>query len=145
MNKQPNICNMMTPFPYTIDIDATISEAQATMEDHRIHHLPVKEDGQLVGVLSSRDITLMLSLLDESMNGDELKVRKAYTPAPFAVDINSEPAEALDQMIKRQIGSTIVTKNGMIAGIITHTDICKALKEMIEGPQSGDNDSPSAA
>ena len=35
--------SVMTPFPYTVDLDASIDEAGAMMEEHGIHHLPVAD------------------------------------------------------------------------------------------------------
>jgi hypothetical protein len=42
--------------PVSIHPDEPLSEALALMIEHGIHHLPVVEDGQLVGILSDRDL-----------------------------------------------------------------------------------------
>jgi len=41
----------MTPFPYSVGINAPIAEAQEFMREHKIRHLPVTEDGTLIGVV----------------------------------------------------------------------------------------------
>lgn len=40
----------------SVDLNASIIKAQETMAKHRIRHLPIIEDGLLMGIISSRDI-----------------------------------------------------------------------------------------
>ena len=40
----------------TITPEEDLAAARALMHDNRIHHLPVVEDGVLVGILSDRDL-----------------------------------------------------------------------------------------
>ncbi|MCB0336552.1 MAG: CBS domain-containing protein [Bdellovibrionales bacterium] len=145
MKQLPTIKKIMTPFPYTIEIDASLQEAQNLMEEHRIHHLPVTEGGQLIGILSERDISLTLSLTTGFSEKYEFDVRSACTPAPYSVDMDADLGEVLDQMINRHIGSTVITRKGKSAGIITYTDICKALRDLLFAEKAPEPDQPSAA
>jgi CBS domain-containing protein len=56
MKKIPAIKTVMTPFPYSVEQKANVEAALAIMDSHTIHHLPVTNDGELAGVISSRDI-----------------------------------------------------------------------------------------
>ena len=47
---------LMTKVLWTIAPDADIGEAMRIMTDHRVRHLPVVEDGILVGVVSIGDV-----------------------------------------------------------------------------------------
>ncbi|MGX9352125.1 CBS domain-containing protein [Shimia sp. W99] len=47
---------VMTPNPVTVDIDDAISDALAAKLGDAFRHLPVMENGTLVGILSFRDI-----------------------------------------------------------------------------------------
>ena len=47
---------LMTEIRWTIPPDGTIADAMRIMTDHRVRHLPVMEDGTLVGVVSIGDI-----------------------------------------------------------------------------------------
>ena len=47
---------VMTPDPVTVDIDDAISDALAAKLGDSFRHLPVMENGTLVGILSFRDI-----------------------------------------------------------------------------------------
>ncbi len=58
------VCQIMTEKILTCPGSATIPEAQQMMTVHRIRHLPVVQDGRVVGMISSRDI--MARQLDEA-------------------------------------------------------------------------------
>ena len=47
---------IMTSEVRTVTRDETVSECMETMTEHHIRHLPVVEDGQLVGLVSVGDI-----------------------------------------------------------------------------------------
>lgn len=46
----------MTANPVTIDRGATLGVARRTMQLHGIRHLPVLDDGRLVGIVSLGDL-----------------------------------------------------------------------------------------
>jgi len=46
----------MVSDPITIDSSLNVQDAQEIMRSWGVRHLPVVENGQLVGVLSDRDI-----------------------------------------------------------------------------------------
>ena len=56
MKKIPAIKTVMTPFPYWIDVNAPLSQAEEMMLEHDISHLPVKEEGTLTAVISRHDM-----------------------------------------------------------------------------------------
>ena len=47
---------VMTHDPDTIEVTATAREAVRRMDEFRYRHLPVTENGRLVGVISLRDL-----------------------------------------------------------------------------------------
>jgi signal-transduction protein with cAMP-binding, CBS, and nucleotidyltransferase domain len=49
---------IMTPELVSCAADIAVSEAQALMVSNNIRHLPVVEDGCVVGILSSRDVLM---------------------------------------------------------------------------------------
>ena len=46
----------MTPEPLTITAQETVEDAVSRMVERRIRHLPVIEDGRVIGVISARDV-----------------------------------------------------------------------------------------
>ncbi|MBC8285239.1 MAG: CBS domain-containing protein [Nitrospinae bacterium] len=54
--KAVKVSNIMTELKHTIDINQTISEASAIIESNKIRHIPVKENGKIVGMFSVKDL-----------------------------------------------------------------------------------------
>ena len=67
----------MTSQPNTIGDDQTLAAARGRMRQWQVRHLPVLHGGNLVGVLSERDITLVESV--PGVNPEEVTVREAMT------------------------------------------------------------------
>ena len=59
--RQPlRVGDIMSVPPVTIPPSTSMHEAQALMQQRKIRHLPVLQDGRLVGMISDRDIRLVL-------------------------------------------------------------------------------------
>jgi CBS domain-containing protein len=69
------ISEVMTPDPDVVRPNDPVSEAIRKMDEFRYRHLPVVEDGRLLGVLSVRD----LSLRDLASMAYELDTRHNFT------------------------------------------------------------------
>lgn len=124
MKRIPPIKTVMTPFPYSVDADATVDQASDFMREHRIRHLPVTEGTQLTGLVSDRDIKLMLGPDFAYPRESELKVRDVMVRDAYIVDLETRLDEVLHHMAMHQLGSVIVTREGKLAGVFTTTDAC---------------------
>lgn len=70
--KTTTLRDVMTGSMYTVNMDTSVEQCMALMDTHRIRHLPVIEDGQLVGVVSMRDvISEVLANKDSEIKGLE--------------------------------------------------------------------------
>ena len=133
--------NVMTPFPHSIGLDATLIEARTFMKEHSIRHLPVTKDGELHGIITDHDIKLMLSPEFGYPDPKELMVFDVYVPEPYIVDISTRLSAIASTLVERKIGSAIVTKNDKLVGILTTRDVCRALAKFLvdqENPQGGE-------
>ena len=117
MKPNPQVIAFMTPFPYSIDVDALLEDAHKLMRQHRFRHLPVTSGGGIVGVLTDRDIKLILGPDFGSPNERELRVRDAYVEKPCVVPASTPVAQVARVMADNRIGSAIVTKGGKLVGI----------------------------
>lgn len=135
MKRSPQVIAFMTPFPHSIDVDAPLEDAHKLMREHRFRHLPVMSGGEIVGVLTDRDIKLVLGPDFGTPDERELRVRDAYVERPCVVPASTPVAKVARVMAQNRIGSAIVTKHGKLVGIFTVTDACRALAEII-----GDHD-----
>lgn len=131
MKRTPQIVGYMTPFPYSIDIDAPLSEARAFMQHHRIRHLPVTAQRAIVGIVTDRDIKLMLGPDFACPSENELKVRDVCVEDPYVVPASTPVAVVAETMAKRHIGSAVITKKDALVGIFTSTDACRVLAQLL--------------
>lgn len=132
MKSTPQIVGFMTPFPYSIDIDAPLSEARAFMRHRRIRHLPVTAQRTIVGLVTDRDIKLVLGPDFGYPPEKELKVRDVCVEDPYIVPASTPVAVVAHTMAKRHIGSAIITKKDALVGIFTSTDACRALAQLLK-------------
>ena len=68
------MAEVMTDDPLTINMNEDLANCMALMRRHGFRHLPVCHDGQLIGMVSLRDI--LLHDLDEK--DDEVRMMRAY-------------------------------------------------------------------
>lgn len=131
MKSIPTLATTMTPFPHSIDVNEPLKDALAMMESHGFHHLPVTENGQLVGALSERDIHFLESPFSSTTRDDELYVKDVYRSRAFSVDIHDALEDVLRVMAEQHLGAALVTKHGKLAGILTPNDVYRKFAEVI--------------
>lgn len=130
--KEPRFKSVMTPFPYSVELSAPIGEARRLMLEHKIRHLPVTRHHELAGLISDRDIKLLLGPEIGSPDPKELTVEDAYVADCYIVDLERPLREVLHAMADRHIGAAVVTAHGRLAGIFTATDACRAFAEHLD-------------
>lgn len=140
MKHQPSLANSMTPFPYSVDIEAPVEEAVRFMREHKIRHLPVTERGKLAGVVSDRDIKLMLGPDFAYPDARELKIRDVFVADSYTVELATPLAAVLAHMAEHRLGSTLVTRHGKLVGVFTTTDACRAFAEHLGGNEPPPDD-----
>lgn len=129
MQSIPLVRSVMTPFPYVIDVDDSLLKARSLMIEHEIRHLPVQRDGELVGILTDRDLKRALDPDLGMPAKDELFVNDVYVADAYVVD-GGEPLDVvLAHLAEHHIGSALVTKHQKLVGILTATDACRLFCE----------------
>ena len=125
MKHMPAVKSAMTPFPYSIEPGAPVSEALAFMREYHVRHLPVAHNRKIVGLITDRDIKLVLGPDFAYPDKDKLRVDEAMLTSTYTVDLNTPMDLVLEEMVSNHIGSAIVTRKGELAGVFTCTDACR--------------------
>jgi acetoin utilization protein AcuB len=120
----------MTPGPHTITRRRSLSTAQELMRTQRIRHLPVLEAGQIVGLLSQRDLLLVETL--PGVNPTDVRVEEAMVMDVVTVAPDAPVGEVVESMLERKIGSVVVTDGDRVVGVFTTIDALRALHELLE-------------
>jgi len=131
MNRVPLLKTVMTPFPWWVGIDDPLLTAREMMRQHKVRHLPVKEGGKLVSVVTDRDLKFALDPELGLPPRESLRVRDVCVFTTYIVDIETRLEVVLDTLAERRIGSALVTKDDKLVGIVTSPDVCRALATLI--------------
>jgi acetoin utilization protein AcuB len=141
MKKMPVLKTAMTPFPYSVDLNASFDEASELMLQHDVHHLPVTRDRQVVGVITDRDLTSAMHVHTQSNDSASPSVSDLHMAAPYIVSLEEPLANVLLNMAERHIDSAIVTRAGKLVGMFTSVDACRSFGEYLRAhyPQPTDD------
>ena len=122
------ISKYMTTKLITATPEMTVKDAFLSMHTHRVRHLPVVEEGRLVGIVTDRDIRLATSHLNPKgpcpgcTRVGEVMTREVVTAHPL------DPVEeAARVMRERKIGCLPVLEDEALVGIVTGIDLLDAL------------------
>jgi acetoin utilization protein AcuB len=123
----------MTKQPWTIERSAPLAQAHALMREHQLRHLPVLDEGELVGIVSVGDLHLLETIADFSL--EEIPVDEAMSEHPFVVTGDMPLDEVAEIMADKKYGSAIVAGREGVEGIFTTTDACRALASILQYAQ----------
>ncbi len=130
MKAIPSVQKYMSYTPKSIGFDQTIAQASEFMRKLHLRHLPVLRGGSIVGILTDRDINLIMSFKDVDANST--KVEEAYTPDPYITSPGAPLNQVVAEMAEKKYGCALVVDNGKLVGIFTEIDAYKALSELLE-------------
>lgn len=119
--------DVMATHLVTVRPRETARRAYRLMRDHRFRHLPVVENGCLVGVLSDRDLRPVL--LSPTLARAQVGELMSEDPTTIAPDAPVEEAASL--LVVKKIGCLPVVADGTLVGIVTETDLLAVLVELL--------------
>ncbi len=130
-NQMPSVAALMKSCPYFAQPNDTVAQIDRLMKEHDIRHIPIKLREQVVGIVSERDWRWMRSPALLLPDPEEIPVAHVQINNPYTVEITTPLNTVLPEMSERKIGAAVVVKSGELAGIVTVTDICSALAEVL--------------
>ncbi|HEX8392788.1 MAG TPA: CBS and ACT domain-containing protein [Longimicrobium sp.] len=134
------VSQRMTRAPVAVSPVQSLADALRLTREHRIRHLPVVHQGELVGIVSDRDIRLaMPSPLTEPDPGradflQSTPIAGIMSRNVITVGPSDAVEDAAKLMQRHHIGSLpVVDAHGALLGILTETDVLHAFVELL-GP-----------
>jgi len=127
---------LMTGATITVPPDTPVLDARQLMAKERIRHLLVTDGGELVGIVTDRDIRLNMPSPATSLSVWELNhlltkltVDEVMTRSVMTVGPDREASDAARLMLDHRIGALPVVDGGVLIGIVTETDLLRAFVE----------------
>ncbi len=122
--------DLMTPIPYTVAADTPLRHVIELMKTEGCRQLPVLKDGKLVGIVTDRDIRLVMNSpmvlhghwLDEELL-DRATAGSCMTANPMTVGPDTPAYQAARMLSLYKFGALPVEDDGVLVGIITVTDL----------------------
>jgi len=111
-----------------LDPESTVYDAYERMKRDQIHHIPVVENGEAIGIISDRD----LQFVTLSGNSQEIKCKDIMTEKPLSVSTSEPLADVARTMIDKKVNSVLINNTeGKVVGIFTSTDALKILANQL--------------
>jgi CBS domain-containing protein len=120
-----------------VDRNDTLLAVEERMATKQLRHLPVLEQGDIVGIVTQRD--LFKAAMSSTMGYGE-KAQKAYLQSVRVKEIMTYPvvtiipdtsvAAAAEMLITKGIGCLPVVDGTTLVGMITKTDLLRCLKAL---------------
>lgn len=113
--------DFMTQNPICLNLKAPVEKAVQLFADKSIHHIPVTIDGQLLGIISDRDV------LNCKTDPNFTEVKKIMTANPICVTQNTSTTKAAKILLEQQISALPVVNDKLeLVGILSWKDILRA-------------------
>lgn len=126
--------DVMTESPATVAAAATTWEATELLQTLEIRHLPVVEEGELVGILSDRDLDgtrlpMDQASLDQAMVAARRPVSEVMSTHVITISPEAPLRDVAEAMLENRVGALPVVENGDVLGIVSYVDVLRAAAE----------------
>jgi CBS domain-containing protein len=136
-DRQAVVSEIMMGSPVTVSPDATLNFVNDVISLGRIRHVPVVENGKLVGLLSERDL---IGAAANRIFGLKQKSRSALLKTDLVKNVMKKRVitvapdtpikEAARLMAEKKIGCVPVISEGTLVGLVTTTNILRYLESI---------------
>jgi len=122
----------------SVSPETPIHDALVMFKKEHIRRAPVIKNGKLVGIVSERDLlnaspspVTSLSVWEMNYLLSKVTVKQVMSKKVKTIDVNTPIEEAARIMADSKIGGVPVMRSGVIAGIITETNLFKIFLELM--------------
>jgi CBS domain-containing protein len=128
------VSSLMSSPPFTISPRTRLPQIKSLMRINKIRRLPVLDQGRLVGIVTLGDVrnafpsdASMLSIYELSYLVDRVTARDVMRTSVVTVSSTASVIDAARLMLQHKIGGLPVVENDTVVGMITESDIFRAV------------------
>mgnify|MGYP003412080706 FL=1 len=128
-----SVASIMTKNLVMLKVDDELSHAESLFKKNKIRHIPVVENGEIIGMLSFTDL-LRISFVDavdddaEDVNAEVYNLftmRQVMTKNVVTITAETTIKQAASMFLEGEFHALPVVENGKITGIVTTTDLLR--------------------
>ncbi len=133
--------DVMTEAPITVSSSTSIRKVIMTLFESDFRHLPIVDGGQLVGIVSDRDLrAFMTPSMIELEKPEEVQRRLAQPVSTVmnadvvSVTPETDLADVIVMMLDQKVGAIPVVRPDTqeLVGIVSYVDVLRAAQELFE-------------
>jgi CBS domain-containing protein len=128
---------IMMGSPVTLKPEDTLDLANDVISLGRIRHIPVVQDGRLVGMITERDLigaaaSKIFGLKQASKSAllKTVMIKDVMKKRVITVTPDTPIKEAVHLMAEKKIGCVPVVSDGVVVGLVTTTDILRYVERL---------------
>lgn len=133
---------IMTPDPVTGSPDWTLRQVLETFLEHDIRHLPIVHGGELIGMITDREVSR--ELLPEDSTRDHPDEAREHLEKSvcdvmlgdgmLTLESEADINDAVELMVDQKLGAIAVLhpEDGSLVGIVTWVDVLRAARGLFD-------------
>jgi CBS domain-containing protein len=121
----------MTSSPRSIEGRENVVEAARRMASENVGSLPVVEAGELVGMVTDRD--LVTNVLAKGLDPSKVQVAEVASENPVVASPEEPLDAALQRMAQEQVRRLPVVDDGKLVGILAQADVARTAQAQSTG------------
>ena len=118
------LSSIMTRDVITAGQDDTLAVARNIFLKNKVHHLPIVNGSQLVGILTTYDL-FRVNGSHKNMSYDEIPIRDVMTTHIATLEPEDKIGTAAELFLENLFHAVPIVKDGDLKGIVTSFDVIK--------------------
>jgi CBS domain-containing protein len=109
---------------FSVDANATVSEATKLMLQKGVWSVVVTEKGLPVGVVTDHDI--MRRCIGKGLDMNRVEAKEIMSSPLLIVDAEASVGDAMTMMVEKNVSRLYIVENGKVTGRITHRGVLES-------------------
>lgn len=125
------VSEIMTPTPVCIEPGEGLASVEGVLNRLQVRHLPVVDEGRLVGIISERDLDPYRNvegILSRAVLAGEIMSCRVTTVGP-----SSTLKEVIHEFLRHNVGALVVVREGTqnVVGIVSYVDVLRVVQDLL--------------